>query len=93
MDIHYTKGKLSLVLMKLALSEGDLRARVPDACGELLAASYRKGFETEFETIDRITEKVSKGDWTNVSDDELKEIALAIWRLNERMSFSPLNPR
>lgn len=84
-DINYTKGKITQALSVLALHEGDLRTRVQQACGELLAASYFEGFETEATTISNITKKVSHGDWNHVSDDEIKQIALAIWRMSERL--------
>ncbi len=83
MDIHYTKEKIGLALYELALDSGKLRARVPEACAVLLDASYRNGFEEEFGRIDCITKRVVNGEWDDVSDAELKEIALIIWKLNE----------
>ena len=86
MDIHYTMGKITASLWALALGQGNLRQRVPEACAELMSAGYRTGFEEPFGRIEAIMAKVFKGDWTRVSDAELREIALAIWRLNERLS-------
>ena len=87
MDIHYTKGKIAKALWELALDPGNIRARVPKACAELMVASYRDGFEDEFGRIDRILTRVIQGDWNDVSDNELQEIALIIWRLHERINL------
>lgn len=86
MDINYTKGKISMALFALALEDGDLRRRVPRACAELMVAGYRNGFEQEFGRIGARMRNVSKGDWTRVPETELREIAVIIWRLNERIS-------
>ena len=83
-DIDYTKGKIIQALSVLALNEGDLRTRVPQAYYELSAASYFAGFESEAAMISAITSKVSQGDWTRVSDEEMRQIALSIWRMSER---------
>lgn len=85
MTIHYTIGKIRMARFSLALEDGDLRRRVPRACAELMVAGYRNGFEQEFRRIGEITKNVYKGDWTRVSDAELREIAVMIWRLNERL--------
>jgi len=84
MDIHKTKSKITMSLWKLALDGGNLRQRVPKACAVLMDASYRTGFEEPFGRIEAIMEKVFEGDWTRVSNAELREIALIILRLNER---------
>jgi len=83
-DINYTKGKIFQALHILALHEGKLRERVPQAYYELSPASYFAGYEAEAATIHAITDKVVHGDWTNVSDNEMKEIAVAIWTMSER---------
>lgn len=84
-DIGYTKSKIIIALSKLALDPRALPARAQEACYELLAASYFRGFEQEFGTINRIMDKVVKGDWSRVDDAEYEEIALAIWRMSERI--------
>ncbi len=84
-DINYTRGKIAQALSILALHEGDLRTRVPQAYNELIPASHFAGFEVEAATIAEITKKVSRGDWSDVSDDELKQIAVAMWRMFERL--------
>jgi hypothetical protein len=84
-DIGYTRGKIALALSILATDEGDLRSRVPKACNELRAASYFAGFETENAIIDQTMEKVVHGDWTKVTDAEMKQLALAIFRMSERL--------
>src|SRR5213592_2445482 len=83
MDSNYTKGKIRNALSALTLGEGNLRRRVPAACAELMVASHRMGFEEQFDRIGAATKKVSAGDWTKVSDAEIRELALIIWRLNE----------
>lgn len=85
MNINYTKGKIIMALLALALGDENLRRRVPRACAELMVAAYRNGFEEEFGRIGEIMKNVSKGDWTKVSETELREIAVIIWRLNERI--------
>ena len=86
MDIFYTRGKIRNALFAFALGDGNLRRRVAEACAELMAAAFRTGFEEQFGRINQITKKVYQGDWTRVSDAEIKEIAVIIWRLNERIS-------
>ena len=86
MDIHYTKGRITNALSLLALDPGDLSSRVPKACGELMTASYRQGFEREFSRIAEIMKAVSYGGWGNVLESEIREIAVIIWRLAERIT-------
>lgn len=83
-DIGYTKGKIAQALNVLALDDGNLRERVPRACSELSPVSCFAGYEAEFATVHRIMEKVVRGDWNQVSDAEIKDIAVAIWRMSER---------
>ena len=85
MDIRDTKSKIRYALHDLALDPGNLRTRVPKAFAVLMAATYRNGFEEEFGRIDRITERVTAGNWSDVSDSELKEIAEIIYGLHERI--------
>jgi hypothetical protein len=83
-DLGYTKGKIFQALSVLALDEGELRQRVPRAYAELSPVSHFTGYEQEFATVRRILRKVTNGDWSRVSDSDMKEIAVAIWNMSTK---------
>ena len=78
-ETSYSDSKIHQALYELVVGSGSLRERVANATtGLAFLQSDKTGrFSTEAEDIERCLRSVKKGDFTKVTDNELREVAEA----------------